>query len=70
MTEVQRRDDNPSGERSQADFKVHANELARHAGHPDITREQLDGATAIELAFAIEGREGNDYVTPWTPASS
>ncbi|MGB6023231.1 MAG: hypothetical protein WBG89_12965 [Ornithinimicrobium sp.] len=44
--------------------------MARHAGHPDITREQLDGATAIELAFAIEGREGNDYVTPWTPASS
>ncbi|MGB3858083.1 MAG: hypothetical protein WA912_02420 [Ornithinimicrobium sp.] len=36
----------------------------------DIIREQLDGATAIELAFAIEGREGNDYVTPCTPASS
>ncbi len=43
-------------------------EVARHAGHADIIREQLDGATAIELAFGIEGREGNDYVTPWQPA--
>lgn len=42
-------------------------EVARHAGHADIIREQLDGATAIELAFGIEGREGNDYVTPWQP---
>lgn len=40
-------------------------EVARHAGHADIIRERLDGATAIELAFGIEGREGNDYVTPW-----
>ncbi len=44
-------------------------EVARHAGHADIIREQIDGATAIELAFAIEGREGNDYVTPWQPAT-
>lgn len=43
-------------------------EVARHAGHADIIREQLDGATAIELAFGIEGRVGNDYVTPWKPA--
>ncbi|MGB3761722.1 MAG: DUF664 domain-containing protein [Ornithinimicrobium sp.] len=138
MTEVQRRDDNPSGERSHLDFQEHASdfygsftlsgdddlastmsaydethrslileirgmdpdgevmappepwvgrleptptthrfhllhlieEVARHAGHADIIREQLDGATAIELAFAIEGREGNDYVTPWKPATS
>ena len=45
-------------------------EVARHAGHADIIREQLDGATAIELTFGIEGREGNDYVTPWKPANS
>lgn len=42
-------------------------EVARHAGHADIIREQLDGATAIELRFGIEGRQGNDYVTPWKP---
>ncbi|MGC1207368.1 MAG: DUF664 domain-containing protein [Ornithinimicrobium sp.] len=45
-------------------------EVARHAGHADIIREQLDGATAIELTFGIEGREGNDYVTPWQPKNS
>lgn len=45
-------------------------EVARHAGHADIIREQLDGATAIELAFGIEGREGNDYVTPWKPVDA
>ncbi|MGB3828652.1 MAG: DUF664 domain-containing protein [Ornithinimicrobium sp.] len=135
MTENQRRDANPSGEMSQAEFREHAGEftgsfaltddenfadlvrtyeqtqavlvaqirtvdpdgavmappqpwlgrleptatngrfhllhlieeVARHAGHADIIREQLDGATAIELAFGIEGREGNEYVTPWQP---
>ena len=42
-------------------------EFARHAGHADIIREQLDRATAIELEFAVEGREGNAWVTPWSP---
>ncbi len=45
-------------------------EFARHAGHADLIREQLDGARAIELKFGVEGRQGNDFVTPWTPATS
>ncbi|MBE7187564.1 DUF664 domain-containing protein [Jatrophihabitans endophyticus] len=44
----------------------HIEELARHAGHADILREQLDGADAASLLMAVEGREGNDFVQPWT----
>lgn len=47
----------------------HIEELARHAGHADIIREELDGADAASLLMAVEGREGNDFVQPWTPAS-
>ena len=44
----------------------HVEELARHAGHADVLREQLDGATAGPLRLAVEGREGNAFVQPWT----
>jgi uncharacterized damage-inducible protein DinB len=43
-------------------------ETARHAGHADIVREQLDGATAIPLMAAAEGWPETDWVKPWTPA--
>ena len=46
----------------------HIEELARHAGHADIIREQIDGADAGSLLMAVEGRPGNDFVQPWTPA--
>ena len=46
----------------------HVEEFARHAGHADIVREQLDGADAASLLMAVEGREGNAFVQPWTPA--
>jgi len=46
----------------------HVEEFARHAGHADLIREQLDGATSGPLLMALEGREGNDFVQPWTPA--
>ncbi|GAB3622091.1 DinB family protein [Mariniluteicoccus endophyticus] len=46
----------------------HIDEFARHAGHADIIREQLDGADAMALRFAAEGREGNAYVQPWSPS--
>lgn len=46
----------------------HVEELARHAGHADIIREQLDGAAAPSLLMAVEGREGNDFVQPWSHA--
>ncbi|MFZ0161701.1 MAG: DUF664 domain-containing protein [Kineosporiaceae bacterium] len=47
----------------------HVEELARHAGHADIIREQIDGATAASLAAAVDGRPANPFVTPWQPAS-
>lgn len=45
----------------------HIEEFARHAGHADIIREEIDGAKAAELDAAVAGRPANDYVTPWTP---
>jgi len=40
-------------------------ELARHAGHGDIIRETIDGATLYELLAAIEGWEPTPWLTPW-----
>lgn len=45
----------------------HVEELARHADHADILREQLDGATALSLRMAVLGLPGNDFVQPWQP---
>jgi hypothetical protein len=45
----------------------HIEEFARHAGHADIIREQLDGASAASLLMAVEGRPGNAFIQPWTP---
>lgn len=42
-------------------------ELARHAAHADILREQVDGATSPSLLLAVWGKEGNDFVRPWAP---
>ncbi|MUM19050.1 DinB family protein [Mycobacterium sp. CBMA271] len=42
-------------------------ELARHAGHADIVRESIDGATMYELLAAAEGWEPTDWLKPWTP---
>ncbi|MCV7378775.1 hypothetical protein BST11_00305 [Mycobacterium alsense] len=41
------------------------NELARHAGHADIIRESIDGATMYELIAALERWEIEGWVTPW-----
>ncbi len=57
-----------SAEASERYFLTHhVEELARHAGHADIIREQLDGATAGGLYLAVHGLPGNDFVQPWTP---
>ncbi len=45
-------------------------ELARHAGHADIVREQIDGALAAELDAAVKGRPSNPYVTAWSPTAT
>lgn len=50
---------------------VHAvEEFARHAGHADIVREQVDGAQAGPLLMATEGDPGNDFVRPWSPTAA
>ncbi|AAS06670.1 DinB family protein [Mycobacterium avium subsp. paratuberculosis] len=41
------------------------NELARHAGHADIIRETIDGATMYELIAAREGWAIEGWVQPW-----
>ncbi len=40
-------------------------ELARHAGHADIIRESIDGATMYELVAAAENWEPTPWLTPW-----
>jgi uncharacterized damage-inducible protein DinB len=41
------------------------NELARHAGHADIVRESIDGATMYELIAGLENWEIEGWVQPW-----
>lgn len=43
-------------------------EVARHAGHGDIVRESIDGATMYELLAAAEGWPETPWLTPWRPA--
>lgn len=43
-------------------------ELARHAGHADIIREHIDGATMYELMAGAEGWPESDWIKPWQPA--
>jgi uncharacterized damage-inducible protein DinB len=44
-------------------------ETARHAGHADIVRESIDGATMFELMAAAEGWPATDWLKPWKPGS-
>ena len=43
-------------------------ETARHAGHADIIRESIDGATMYALMATAEGWPATDWLQPWTPA--
>ena len=43
-------------------------ETARHAGHADIIREALDGATAFPLMAAAEGWPASPWMKPWQPS--
>jgi uncharacterized damage-inducible protein DinB len=45
-------------------------ELARHAGHADIIREHIDGATMYELMAAAEGWPETDWLKPWRPKAA
>jgi uncharacterized damage-inducible protein DinB len=44
-------------------------EIARHAGHADIVRETIDGATAYALMAAAEGWAPQPWLQPWKPAA-
>ena len=45
-------------------------EVARHAGHADILREQLDGATAAALLATVDRWPETAGVKPWRPPES
>lgn len=45
-------------------------ETARHAGHADIIREHIDGATAFPLMAAAEGWPATPWMQPWQPPVS
>jgi uncharacterized damage-inducible protein DinB len=42
-------------------------ETARHAGHADIVREGVDGATAFPLMAAVEDWPATEWLQPWSP---
>jgi uncharacterized damage-inducible protein DinB len=42
-------------------------ELTRHAGHADIIRESIDGATMYDLMAGVEGWPETDWIKPWKP---
>ncbi|HEY8217722.1 MAG TPA: DinB family protein [Acidimicrobiia bacterium] len=44
-------------------------ETARHAGHADIVREAIDGATAFPLMAAAEGWPATPWMQPWEPTA-
>ena len=45
-------------------------ETCRHAGHADIVRESIDGATSYELLAGAEGWQPTPWLKPWQPAAS
>jgi len=45
-------------------------ETARHAGHADIVREAIDGATAFPLMAAAEGWPATPWMQPWEPSTA
>lgn len=44
-------------------------EFARHAGHADIIREQLDGVAVPALQMTLEGSPANQFFTPYVAAT-
>ncbi|WP_370946927.1 DinB family protein [Amycolatopsis sp. cg5] len=45
-------------------------ETARHAGHADLVREHIDGATAMPLLAAAENWPETPWMKPWSPADA
>lgn len=42
-------------------------EMARHAGHADIIREQIDGISVPALVMTLEGVPANQFFAPYQP---
>lgn len=50
-------------------YLVHqVEEFARHAGHADIIREQIDGISVPRIVLSEEGAPANDFFQPYEPA--
>jgi Protein of unknown function (DUF664) len=50
-------------------YLVHlVEECARHAGHADIIREQIDGVAVPALVLTLAGASANDFFQPYQPA--
>ncbi len=45
-------------------------ETARHAGHADIVRESIDGATMYALMAGVEGWPETEWLRPWRPPAA
>ena len=45
-------------------------EVGRHAGHADIIRESIDGATMYELLAAVEHWPATEWLQPWSPSAA
>ncbi|MGE0877792.1 MAG: DUF664 domain-containing protein [Acidimicrobiia bacterium] len=43
-------------------------EMARHAGHADIIREQIDGMAVPAIVMSLAGAPANDFFQPYVPA--
>lgn len=43
-------------------------EMARHAGHADILREQIDGMAVPAIVLSQAGAPANDFFQPYVPA--
>ena len=42
-------------------------EMARHAGHADILREQIDGVSIPAIVLSAEGMAASDFFQPYVP---
>lgn len=50
-------------------YLVHqVEEMARHAGHADIIREEIDGMSVAAIQLSLEGMPANDFFEPYVPA--
>lgn len=47
----------------------HVEEFARHAGHADIIREQIDGVSVAAIVLSEAGMPAGDFFQPYVPAS-